>query len=673
MQLRPETKIGEYQILDVIGSGGFSVVYKAQDLNLDRLVAIKQLSPEVFSEAGSRDWFVREARLAASLSHPNIVATYALREKGESLFLVMEYLPGGDLHSLIQASGPLERSVLLKIASNVCHALEALHARNVIHRDIKPENILIGPEGDFKLADFGLAHIRQAHQHSLNSASGPQPGTLLYMSPEQALGEQVTVRSDIYSLAVVLYEAMTGHYYLDFDLASGDESTLLTLIAEANPIYPETRRSSVPGEIVDLLLRTLNKDPRQRPANAREFLSEIRSAVSRSRHTTLSQKRRTLTQQPTPPAPELLRDLYAVRTVRDADHRPDQALVQLRLIWEAYPSVPEVAAEYGETLIALGRADEGRDWLERAIRLKPDLPFAQLALADLYRNIDENEDEANDAIITAIRADADLAYAVLYDDIVSSLNEPDTYENFVSLFRRAAEEQPTAPICHNLGQVLALSERHHRESIGVFEAAINLDPGYGPAFVGLASLLIELNRYEMAIPLFEQACRLDFPELPPEDWHKAHTVYQRPHVSLALAVAYVQINEIENSVRAACEVLAAAPDELEEDIGQLLQTYITAAQRWIEEGDNLRAYRLLDRAIPLAAHWGNVEIFTLLGLTQSKIGAEYRRKRQWDDAVGWLKAGLSNLQKTQAHSHKARHLAVEVRDELEKAQQRHAR
>jgi len=204
MQLKPGDTIGEYEILEVIGNGGFSVVYRAEDTNLLRPVAIKQLSPEAFSEAGTREWFIREARLSASLNHPNIVATFALREQGDSIFLVMEYLSGGDLHNLVSERGPLDRATLLRVASNVCHALETLHARNVIHRDIKPENILIAQEGHFKLADFGLAHVRQARHDGLNRASGPQPGTLLYMSPEQALGKKVTARSDLYSLAAVL-------------------------------------------------------------------------------------------------------------------------------------------------------------------------------------------------------------------------------------------------------------------------------------------------------------------------------------------------------------------------------------------------------------------------------------------------------------------------------------
>ena len=672
MRLRPGDFIGEYRIVSVIGNGGFSVVYRAEDTHLLRPVAIKQLSPEVFSEAGTREWFIREARLAASLNHPNIVATYALREEGDNLFLIMEYLPGGDLHSLIEETGPLDRATLLKVASDVCHALETLHARNVIHRDIKPENILIAEEGQFKLADFGLAHIRQAQQHSLNRAFGPQPGTLLYMSPEQALGEEITVRSDIYSLAIVLYEAMTGHYYLNYDHQVPDEDVLLEMVTTAAPIAPNRRHPSVPAEFAEVLMHALHKNPEQRPRTAREFLTEIKTAISRSKRSTLTQKRRQLEPHPALTTPELLRDLYRVRTLRDAEHQPQQALQLLQTIWETYPGVPEVAAEWGETMLALDRMDEGRDWLERAVRLKPELPFAQLALADLYRNEDENEDEADDALIQAIHADPDLAYAVLFEDIVQSRNDPATYDHYVAIFQRAAEEQHTAPLFHNLGQVLALGKGREKDSIMAFQMALEFDPDYGPSYVGLASLLIDLGQVNKAARLLEQATYRYFPTLPPEDWHKANTVYQRQHAFLALAVAYAQVNQYENSAVAACTVLDLAPQELEEDADALLEAYVQAAEDWMRNGEHLRAYKLLNQIIPLAAYWGKVEVFMLLGITQSKIGVEFRRKQQWEDAEDWLKAGLINLQRIQPHSREAQRLATEVHHELQKAQQRQA-
>lgn len=617
MRLRPGKLIGEYRILEVIGSGGFSVVYKGEDTNLLRPVAIKQLSPEAFSEAGTREWFVREARLAARLDHPNIVATYALRDQGDDIFLIMEYLPGGDLHSLVAEKGPLDRTTFLRVATDMCHALEALHAQGVIHRDIKPENILIAHDGKFKLTDFGLAHIHQMRQHGLNSASGPQPGTLFYMSPEQAMGGHVTARSDVYSLAVVLYEAMTGHYYLPYYQEAQDDRDLMRLITQTPPIPIRRFHPTMPAAISDPLMRALSKNPAHRPGSAREFLSDIKNAFSRSRHTTLSQVHQQLSAQPTIASPELLRELYAVRTVRDAQQQPAVAQQRLHQIWETFHGVPEVAAEWGETLVALGNAAEGRDWLERALRLKPAMPFAQLALADLYRDVYDNTEAANDAMVLAIQVDSDLVYAVLYEDMVRSLDDLEVYESYVTLFKRAADEHPLASIYHNLGQVLALGNGREDESMAVYRRAIVLDPKYGPAYVGLGSLLMELDRVPDAITLLEEATRSLFPILSPEDWHKTATVYQLPHAYQSLAVAYAQLGDLEKSANAARTVLEMAPAELEEDAPELLDVYARAVERWIKRGEFQRAYFLLNLILPLAHRWRKEEVFSLMERLQN--------------------------------------------------------
>jgi serine/threonine protein kinase len=644
MQLLPGDFVGEYRIVEVIGDGGFSIVYKAEDMNLERTVAIKQLRPEAFSETGSRDWFIREARLTASLKHPNIVDIYTLREQDGSLFLVMEYLPS-DLYARIKETGPLDRTTLVKVTSDICRALATLHAREIIHRDIKPENILIAQENQFKLADFGLAHVHPAYPHGDNDSTGPQPGTLLYMSPEQAFGLEVTPQSDIYSLAVVLYEAVTGHYYLDLDGSAEDEDALLELIAEAEPLPLDQHHPTVPPDVAEPLMRALSKEPAARPLTARAFLAEIKSVLSRSKHSTLSQKRRAVNGKMPIAPPELVHELYAIRTLRDAGHQPKQALELLRAIWETRPGVPEVAAEWGETLVALGRVEEGRRWLETAVHSKPELPFAQLALADLYRNVDENDDAADDAIVQAIHTDPDLAYAVLYEDFVASPYDPEEYERFVSLFRRAASENSTPAVLQNLGQALALSEDRQAESIAAFEEAIRLNPDYGPAYVGLGSLLIELGQTEQALPVLEEATYGFFPNLPEEDWHKSGTVYQRAHAFLALAVTYAQVGQPETSAIAARTVLDIDSSELEEDALHLLDAYVRAAQEWIERGETLRAYRFLNQIVPLAAHWGDVRVFGLLEAVQGKIDPRDRRKRQWDDALDWLKAGVVNFRR----------------------------
>jgi len=636
-QLEPGDRVGEYLITRVIGNGGFSVVYEAEDLSLERLVAIKQLRPEAFTQAGSREWFMREARLTASLTHPNIVNIYSLREQGDSLFLVMEYLPG-DLHELEGEHGPLDRNTLLAVASDICRALETLHARNVIHRDIKPENILFAQPRHFKLADFGLAHIHPTQRYGTHDATGPQPGTLLYMAPEQALGHQVTPRSDIYALAAVLYEAATGHNYLDFDDATGDDEQLIDQIVNGNPRPCEDLHPTVSTAIEEPLHRALSKFPQDRPATAREFLNEFRRALGGKRPSLARRQTRARRDKTRSMSDSLRQELANVRTLRE-NGQNELAASRLKPLLKKHRTIPEVLAEWGETLLALGRIDDAHDVLQAVVQQKATLPFAQLALAEIFANWDDHR-AATEATIAAIHADPDLVYAALYDFIVESLGDPPSYNSYVGLFRRAVLERPTASRLHNLGLVLSLNPNHEAECITAFEAAIRRDPTYGPAYVGLGTLMIETGNIERGIELLERATQADFPILAAQDQIKLQTVYQPQHAFLALSVAYAQHGEYESSAIAARAVLDIDPTELSADAPGLLDVYLQTAHRWLENGQTLRAYKFLNQIIPVAAYWGETRVFALLETTQRVVEPVHLRQRQWDDAIDWLRSGI---------------------------------
>lgn len=632
--LEPGDTLGEYVITSVIGNGGFSVVYLAEDLTLERPVAIKQLHRADFTIEGSREWFVREARLTASLAHPNIVNIHALREEGDSLFLIMEYLPG-DLLTLISERGPLDRVTLLAVAADICRALDTLHQRGVIHRDIKPENILFAQPRHFKLADFGLAHIHPAQRYGAADDSGPQPGTLLYMSPEQALGHEVTLRSDLYSLAVVLYEAITGHYYLDYDEERDGDDALLDLIVEAEPLPVEPGHPSVPPAIADPLVRALSKAPADRPASAREFLADLKRALGlRQRGTphSAADRPRNGSRPALPQA--LLHELAAIRRLREKG-APEQAAQRLRPLLAHHAETPEVLAEWGETLIALDQRLDGCAALLDATRLKPDLPYAQLALAALYRHEYADEQAADEATVAAIAADPDLAYAMLYEALVASLDRPERFQRMVAPFRRAAAEQDSAPAWHALGMVLALHPDHAATSQQAFEQALAQDPAYGPAWVGLGTLLIAGGQAERGIAILERGAEAQFPALPATDSHKAHTVYQPQHLHLALAVACAQRGDFARSVAAARAVLEMTPHELDEDAPLLLAAYLSAAESWLASGDSAQAIALLRQAAPLAAHWGEGRLLSLLDAAEELAGPQQsvpaRRKSPYPD------------------------------------------
>jgi serine/threonine-protein kinase len=198
---------GRYRLESKLGSGGMSTVYLALDQVLERPVAIKLLHREISEEADQLERFRREARAAARLSHPNLVGVIDAGEDDGRPYIVFEYIEGRTLKRRIQEEGPLPVDEAVAYAIEIGRGLTAAHARKLVHRDVKPQNVLIDPDGRAKVTDFGIA--RSLEQKGM-TATGRVLGTTDYVSPEQAMGEDVDERSDAYSLGVVLYEMLTG-------------------------------------------------------------------------------------------------------------------------------------------------------------------------------------------------------------------------------------------------------------------------------------------------------------------------------------------------------------------------------------------------------------------------------------------------------------------------------
>ncbi|MBP1623179.1 MAG: serine/threonine protein kinase, partial [Acidobacteria bacterium] len=212
--------LNHYEITSQLGKGGMGEVYQAKDLKLGRDVAIKVLPEEFAKDADRVARFQREAKLLASLNHPNIAAIYGLEESGRTNFLVLELVEGETLADRIKA-GPIPVEQSLKLALQIAEALEAAHEKGVIHRDLKPANIKVTPDGKVKVLDFGLAKAYAGEQAELNLSNSPtlsnaatQQGVILgtaaYMSPEQARGKAVDKRADLWAFGCVLYEMLTG-------------------------------------------------------------------------------------------------------------------------------------------------------------------------------------------------------------------------------------------------------------------------------------------------------------------------------------------------------------------------------------------------------------------------------------------------------------------------------
>jgi eukaryotic-like serine/threonine-protein kinase len=198
---------GRYRLDEQIGIGGMSTVYRAFDTVLERPVAIKLMNREIASDSDQLERFRREARSVAQLSHPHIVSVIDAGEEDNTPFIVLEYVDGETLKSLIRRDGPLEPAEAIAYAIEIARALDCAHERYIVHRDVKPQNVLLGAEGGAKITDFGIARMLTEEGLTID---GRVLGTTDYVSPEQALGQSVTGQSDIYSLGVVLYEMLAG-------------------------------------------------------------------------------------------------------------------------------------------------------------------------------------------------------------------------------------------------------------------------------------------------------------------------------------------------------------------------------------------------------------------------------------------------------------------------------
>jgi tRNA A-37 threonylcarbamoyl transferase component Bud32 len=275
--------IKHYEIEELLGKGGMGVVYKARDTRLGRSVALKVLPPELTRDEGRKARFLQEARAASAVNHPAIAQIYDVDEGPDGLFIAMELVQGKTVKALIQGR---ELDVLgaLEIATQVASGLQKAHEAGIVHRDIKPENLVVTPDGHAKILDFGLAKLLEpsaegapdgiSHMETLaKTQAGFVLGTLRYMSPEQARGQAVDHRSDIFSLGIVLYEMVTGQ------LPFSGSTPLDTLHAIA---FEETRpvtalRPNLPPSLQRVVTRCLRKRAPDRYADAKELVADLKT------------------------------------------------------------------------------------------------------------------------------------------------------------------------------------------------------------------------------------------------------------------------------------------------------------------------------------------------------------------------------------------------------------
>ena len=263
------TTIGKYKIIRLIGEGGMASVYEAEHEMLGTKVAIKVLNPILSANAQIKERFRNEAKLMASLDHPNITKVIDFDEQPQQLSIVMEYLNGEDLNQKIKRNGPLSEKEITDVFSQTLYAFQYAHEKGIVHRDIKPSNIFILPHGHVKILDFGIAKL--FGQGNEMTQTGTQMGTPIYMSPEQVKADKsIDHRSDIYSLGVTLFFAINGKPPYNSDTDS--QFDIFTKI-----VYEELPEFLIPSKFKDMVLKACNKNREHRFQSCKEYLTEFKS------------------------------------------------------------------------------------------------------------------------------------------------------------------------------------------------------------------------------------------------------------------------------------------------------------------------------------------------------------------------------------------------------------
>lgn len=264
--------ISHYRIIEKLGEGGMGVVYRAEDLRLHRIVALKFPSEPFARDDEMKTRFMNEARMSASLIHQNVAVTYDVGEYDGKPFIAMEFVDGPTIRDIIAEQGPFPIEQFVDIALQIAEGLGAVHEAHVLHRDIKSANVLLSSKTKAKIADCGLA-ARFVHAEGLGERLGIA-GTTAYMSPEQIRGDALDQRSDLFSLGVLFYEMVTGRLPFQAD----HPAVLMYLIANSPPPPVETFRPDAPANIVSVIARLLEKDLSRRYQSVAEVAEDLRRA-----------------------------------------------------------------------------------------------------------------------------------------------------------------------------------------------------------------------------------------------------------------------------------------------------------------------------------------------------------------------------------------------------------
>ncbi len=472
--------ISHYKILEKLGEGGMGIVYKAQDLKLDRFVALKFLPPHLTTSDEEKRRFIHEAKAASALQHNNICAIHEIDEtEAGQIFICMDYYEGETLNKKIKEK-PLPLKEAIKIAIQIAQGLKKAHSKNIVHRDIKPANILITEEGWVKIIDFGLAKLKG---QTMLTKAGTTMGTVAYMSPEQTRGGMVDHRTDIWSLGVLLYEIIAGEQPFKGDY----EQAVIYSILNEEPEFITKIRGEVPEQIEQILDKALTKSPEKRFQTMEEMLEQLNNAgedlseglSKKSPLFRLGRKQRRIALLPLKSITQDAEQEWFTDGMTDALITDLAKIGGIRVISRSsamkYKSTdktpPEIAAELGVQYVIEGSIVKMRDQVKVSARLI-NAPDDEYLWADDYERAFSN--------ILALQSE--IAQTIAHKIQVQLTPEEQKRLNSVSPVNPEAHEAYLKGMFH----WYKLSPQDLEIALHYFELALEKDPNYALAHAGIA-------------------------------------------------------------------------------------------------------------------------------------------------------------------------------------------